>query len=75
MAESDDQKRNEWTNNPFERVNHSTNFEDYAISTSDEPNFLCGTNYLDVKNDCRLPSKVLQNTNSGKFQNHYYFKQ
>ncbi|CAG2105756.1 unnamed protein product, partial [Medioppia subpectinata] len=43
MDDSDNKKKkntlNDWSSNPFERVNHSTNFEDYAC-TSDETNFL-----------------------------------
>ena len=45
-------------NNPFERVNHSTNFEDYAISSSNEPNF-------DQKNGLNIDFNTTQTTING----------
>lgn len=42
---------NDWTNSPFERVNHSTNFEDYACSSED-------THYLYTSSEDKSDSKI-----------------
>jgi len=51
----------DWTDNPFERVNHSTNFEEYAC-TSDDTKLLYASDPI-VKNDSTSTPKLTHQTN------------
>jgi len=71
MDDSEDMKNkrktailSDWTNNPFERVNHSTNFEDYACS-SDDTTLLYLSDPI-IKSEKSDNTPVLKQTNDVK---------
>jgi len=80
MDASDESQRksntsSDWTTNAFERVNHSTNFEDYAC-TSDETNFLYGNSHTKQPFKTSIPlitgDSVSNSLNKSKFEAHLW---